>query len=116
MLGACAQHSRRIGTSGSGETVQLGRLPASMSVLRSEEHTSELQSPCNLVCRLLLEKTNVPTARETAAPPAIRYLVARLPSPSALAARPAGRRTTPRADSHPLSILSPAERRPLAVL
>src|SRR5256885_10371133 len=24
---------------------------------RSEEHTSELQSPCNLVCRLLLEKT-----------------------------------------------------------
>src|SRR5256885_2696237 len=27
--------------------------------LRSEEHTSELQSPCNLVCRLLLEKTNI---------------------------------------------------------
>src|SRR5205807_10293332 len=25
-------------------------------VCRSEEHTSELQSPCNLVCRLLLEK------------------------------------------------------------
>src|SRR2546426_8649645 len=25
-------------------------------VRRSEEHTSELQSPCNLVCRLLLEK------------------------------------------------------------
>src|SRR5688500_19438714 len=25
---------------------------------RSEEHTSELKSPCNLVCRLLLEKTN----------------------------------------------------------
>src|ERR1039457_4830549 len=25
-------------------------------VNRSEEHTSELQSPCNLVCRLLLEK------------------------------------------------------------
>src|SRR5256885_3070046 len=25
---------------------------------RSEEHTSELQSPCNLVCRLLLEKQN----------------------------------------------------------
>src|SRR2546426_4339009 len=24
--------------------------------LRSEEHTSELQSPCNIVCRLLLEK------------------------------------------------------------
>src|SRR2546426_3445894 len=29
---------------------------AAMSAIRSEEHTSELQSPCNLVCRLLLEK------------------------------------------------------------
>src|SRR2546426_4422932 len=28
---------------------------------RSEEHTSELQSPCNLVCRLLLEKKNTNT-------------------------------------------------------
>src|ERR1022692_2629667 len=27
-----------------------------MGSIRSEEHTSELQSPCNLVCRLLLEK------------------------------------------------------------
>src|SRR5688500_19397033 len=27
-----------------------------LTELRSEEHTSELQSPCNLVCRLLLEK------------------------------------------------------------
>src|SRR5688500_19519536 len=27
-------------------------------LLRSEEHTSELQSPCKLVCRLLLEKKN----------------------------------------------------------
>src|SRR5256885_10910639 len=38
-----------------------GRLPACLfprqaGSLRSEEHTSELQSPCNLVCRLLLEK------------------------------------------------------------
>src|SRR5205807_9145275 len=30
------------------------------AVARSEEHTSELQSPCNLVCRLLLEKKNLP--------------------------------------------------------
>src|SRR5256885_14473340 len=29
---------------------------------RSEEHTSELQSPCNLVCRLLLEKKKTSTA------------------------------------------------------
>src|SRR5256885_12939817 len=28
-------------------------------VYRSEEHTSELQSPCNLVCRLLLEKKKI---------------------------------------------------------
>src|SRR2546426_11411499 len=27
-----------------------------ITLTRSEEHTSELQSPCNLVCRLLLEK------------------------------------------------------------
>src|SRR2546426_4519360 len=27
-------------------------------IIISEEHTSELQSPCNLVCRLLLEKKN----------------------------------------------------------
>src|SRR2546426_8334233 len=30
-------------------------------VERSEEHTSELQSPCNLVCRLLLEKKKIVT-------------------------------------------------------
>src|SRR5256885_4198034 len=29
---------------------------AEAQLARSEEHTSELQSPCNLVCRLLLEK------------------------------------------------------------
>src|SRR5256885_7992225 len=29
------------------------------AVVRSEEHTSELQSPCNLVCRLLLEKKKI---------------------------------------------------------
>src|SRR5256885_6650072 len=35
-----------------------GRLDAFNMIFnrRSEEHTSELQSPCNLVCRLLLEK------------------------------------------------------------
>src|ERR1022692_4652062 len=34
---------------------------------RSEEHTSELQSPCNIVCRLLLEKKNV-ISRDAPAP------------------------------------------------
>src|SRR5256885_4498840 len=37
--------------------------PSSAAVVcacwRSEEHTSELQSPCNLVCRLLLEKKKI---------------------------------------------------------
>src|SRR5205807_9225013 len=33
-------------------------LAAAIDEKRSEEHTSELQSPCNLVCRLLLEKKN----------------------------------------------------------
>src|SRR5688500_19622895 len=43
-----------------------GFAPAAGSLLgapsysgRSEEHTSELQSPCNLVCRLLLEKKKI---------------------------------------------------------
>src|SRR2546426_8873253 len=35
----------------------------SAAVGRSEEHTSELQSPCNLVCRLLLEKKNAADSR-----------------------------------------------------
>src|SRR5256885_6255964 len=38
----------------------LGFLRAwSLGLGRSEEHTSELQSPCNLVCRLLLEKKTI---------------------------------------------------------
>src|SRR2546426_4826848 len=36
--------------------VRLGHRRILARVHRSEEHTSELQSPCNLVCRLLLEK------------------------------------------------------------
>src|SRR5688500_19288648 len=35
---------------------------------RSEEHTSELQSPCNLVCRLLLEKKKKRKDTDTKAP------------------------------------------------
>src|SRR2546426_7262876 len=56
---------------------RLGSRPVSLSVAarshnrrvcgatgRSEEHTSELQSPCNLVCRLLLEKKKNRNYRE----------------------------------------------------
>src|SRR5256885_2428601 len=34
----------------------VGVMEQAEGFIRSEEHTSELQSPCNLVCRLLLEK------------------------------------------------------------
>src|SRR5688500_13540872 len=40
------------------EAIRCCRKGGTISVPRSEEHTSELQSPCNLVCRLLLEKKN----------------------------------------------------------
>src|SRR2546426_2424453 len=49
---------------------------------RSEEHTSELQSPCNLVCRLLLEKKK-------------RHRVHHVPPPRA------GRRARPDKKRHP---------------
>src|SRR5256885_10589654 len=43
------------GVTGAGSAGRVSRQPE-LSAARSEEHTSELQSPCNLVCRLLLEK------------------------------------------------------------
>src|SRR5256885_10737082 len=46
--------------------------------MRSEEHTSELQSPCNLVCRLLLEKKKTLTVSlrppEDPQPPSRRWM------------------------------------------
>src|SRR5256885_11142930 len=44
--------------SGGPATDQFDMLSSLVAWVRSEEHTSELQSPCNLVCRLLLEKKN----------------------------------------------------------
>src|SRR3989454_3763542 len=43
--------------------MHLGRANVRVPVGRSEEHTSELQSPCNLVCRLLLEKKKPSTPK-----------------------------------------------------
>src|ERR1022692_965543 len=64
--------------------------PVMVTVPRSEEHTSELQSPCNLVCRLLLEKKNrnrAVSSRDFACPDAASATIAcsdsaRLNSPS----------------------------------
>src|SRR5256885_8683830 len=47
-----------------GVKVDLSSGDVGPQVVRSEEHTSELQSPCNLVCRLLLEKKNRPAAKK----------------------------------------------------
>src|SRR2546426_6326864 len=61
---------RPISPEATGQLLASGRAPAYCVIpfllpppknpcgarVRSEEHTSELQSPCNLVCRLLLEK------------------------------------------------------------
>src|SRR5256885_11892582 len=60
---------------------------------RSEEHTSELQSPCNLVCRLLLEKKKQSTATPapSAAPSASTYTVC----PATTAPPPTPRPLTP---------------------
>src|SRR5437762_8126902 len=55
-------------------------VPVIARPMRSEEHTSELQSPMYLVCRLLLEKKNMPTWMMTRAPEdraAIRLLIDR---------------------------------------
>src|SRR5256885_6856060 len=43
------------------------------ALLRSEEHTSELQSPCNLVCRLLLEKKKKKTTIVYSIDDTLRY-------------------------------------------
>src|SRR5256885_12079517 len=54
IVGKNAPGGLQIGTEG-GPTVNLRPVDETWGGVRSEEHTSELQSPCNLVCRLLLE-------------------------------------------------------------
>src|SRR5256885_6252733 len=56
MTDPIAERVRKVG----GPTLKsIGHIARTQRV-RSEEHTSELQSPCNLVCRLLLEKKKNP--------------------------------------------------------
>src|SRR5256885_8559159 len=59
--------------------VDRGDWKAAPRLERSEEHTSELQSPCNLVCRLLLEKkkTEPSDVPQPARPPPVRPPCAR---------------------------------------
>src|SRR5690606_35238576 len=68
LLRALGLSRRRLGRTLTVEALVLGAVGACTGVLlgvsfRSEEHTSELQSRENLVCRLLLEKKNVAGAR-----------------------------------------------------
>src|SRR2546430_5268130 len=56
-----------------------GNIPGAASPERSEEHTSELQSQSNLVCRLLLEKKKKTTGASCAA-----VALAKLDGPSAV--------------------------------
>src|SRR5207244_9742402 len=50
--GAAQQQNQNSG----GQRIERSQVATGVLVLRSEEHTSELQSPDHLVCRLLLEK------------------------------------------------------------
>src|ERR1022692_3432417 len=65
-------------------------LPAGPDHLpRSEEHTSELQSPCNLVCRLLLEKKKNQTHHEHTDPPRTSSAAPTVPDTARCGARSA---------------------------
>src|SRR5688500_20009614 len=59
---ACCSGGNRteIAAADAVQTPQTRTAPRIAPRLRSEEHTSELQSPCNLVCRPLLEKKKTP--------------------------------------------------------
>src|SRR2546426_9228983 len=74
--GAAKQRPQKVKDRGSGESTisdissaaeitEPKPSPFVQQKMRSEEHTSELQSPCNLVCRLLLEKKKQPKSDRT---------------------------------------------------
>src|SRR5256885_9518161 len=59
---------------------------ADFAEARSEEHTSELQSPCNLVCRLLLEKKKQHRMSTSVMTTVHSFMVYPMPTPSTHAA------------------------------
>src|SRR5690348_17841680 len=61
-LGLAELHSGQA-DAGNAELATARSLDKEIAARRSEEHTSELQSPVHLVCRLLLEKKNLPGRR-----------------------------------------------------
>src|SRR5256885_6630519 len=56
---ALVRSSRHLIRHAADVPILLSAMASKPDWLRSEEHTSELQSPCNLVCRLLLEKKKI---------------------------------------------------------
>src|SRR5256885_6554321 len=68
---ALGHHRRRH----EGDVLPFGVRKKSPRRMRSEEHTSELQSPCNLVCRLLLEKKKTTTDTYIATDPPSHALI-----------------------------------------
>src|SRR5256885_3889472 len=72
-----------------------GNCGEAMNSIRSEEHTSELQSPCNLVCRLLLEKKKPDFDPETLLTPSSRLSRANNPTPRSAQHHPSLRSRPP---------------------
>src|SRR2546422_8174819 len=67
-LGGSVGEAARIGTRMAGRIPE-EQTPAVVAAIRSEEHTSELQSRLHLVCRLLLEKKKKLEHRQTISAP-----------------------------------------------
>src|SRR5256885_1951244 len=82
---------------------------------RSEEHTSELQSPCNLVCRLLLEKKktniNCTTPVTVSATDTVNtVLISELRAVFSIHQPPLSRSPSPTTAPYVSTLLSPSER------
>src|SRR5256885_13181568 len=72
---AAARVLARHGAAVAHELAGMGEARQRADLARSEEHTSELQSPCNLVCRLLLEKKKTKTTHIVSMPLSHRHWV-----------------------------------------